>query len=119
MFPGASEKGLRSGSTEVVMKYLLALSAVLLFAAGCATDHGEPNRATHTWNSNQGTFAFDHVSNRKVDASKAVTRSYLGETYYFESEENARRFDANPWAYLYDDNNPERSSSPGTQGVRD
>ena len=101
------------------MKILLTLGGIALFATGCSTEHGELNRITHTWNTNQGTYALDHVSDRRVEVSKAIKRSYLGETYYFESEDNARRFDSNPWSYLYDDNNPERSSAPGTQGVRD
>jgi YHS domain-containing protein len=46
----------------------------------------------------------DHVSRRKVDVTTAVSRQYYGETYYFESEENAHVFDAKPWAYLYVDN---------------
>jgi YHS domain-containing protein len=88
--------------------------------AGCQS--GETgyyaNPATHTWSTNEGTFAMDHVSNQRVDVSKAIRRDYLGETYYFENEDNARKFDQTPDAYLYDNNNPERSSSPGSQGIR-
>jgi YHS domain-containing protein len=99
------------------MKTILALASLGVLLAGCESGPAEANRSTHTWKSNQGAFALDHVSQNRIESSKAVTRSYLGETYYFENEENARKFDAKPWAYLYDHNNPERSSSPGTQGV--
>jgi len=101
------------------MKYILVLAAGGLILAGCAGAQGDYNEVTHTWKSNQGTYALDHVSNKKVDISKAVTRDYLGETYYFETEENARKFDANPWAYLYDHNNPEYSGTLGTQNAVD
>jgi YHS domain-containing protein len=39
-----------------------------------------------------------------MDVAGAVRKTYLGETYYFENEENARVFTSNPWAYLYNDN---------------
>src|SRR5436190_5148371 len=99
--------------SEVVMKHVLTLIAAALLLAGCGSNQGDFNEVTHTWSSNQGTFAVDHVSSRRIDTSKAVKRSYLGETYYFESEENARKFDSNPWAYLYDHNNPEDSGTLG------
>ncbi|MBV8881623.1 MAG: hypothetical protein JO332_16825 [Planctomycetaceae bacterium] len=99
------------------MKVLLMAGAALL-AAGCQGGSGFTNRAAHTWTTNQGTYALDHVSRRTLEITNAVQRSYLGETYYFENEENARTFDASPSIYLYDDNNPDRSASPGSQGVR-
>jgi YHS domain-containing protein len=100
------------------MKSILAIAALGLLLAGCQSEQSRVNPATHTWQTDQGTRALDHVSGNDVDASKAVIRRYLGEPYYFESEANARTFDANPGAYLYQDNNPERSASPGQQGVR-
>jgi YHS domain-containing protein len=102
------------------MKILMALTAAALALAGCQSGYEgytDANRATHTWKTNEGTFAMDHVSNHRVDASKAIQRSYLGEVYYFENEDNARKFDQNPDAYLYDHNNPERSAPPGMQGA--
>jgi YHS domain-containing protein len=92
-------------------------AAAGLLVAGCQTGESDANRSTHTWKSNQGMMALDHVSGHRIEVSKAVTRDYLGETYYFESEDNARKFDSNPWAYLYDHNNPERSAAPGMQSA--
>lgn len=86
------------------MKVFLALATLGILLAGCKSSE-EPMTAdqkTHTWSTNEGTFAMDHVSNHRVDVSKAVRRTYQGETYYFESEENARKFDMNPNAYLYE-----------------
>jgi len=107
------------------MKTLVAMAAAGILLAGCqSSDESstDANRATHTWETNEGTFAMDHVSNQRVDVSKAVRRNYRGETYYFENEENARKFDQNPDAYLYDHNAydhhaPDRSSAPGTPGT--
>jgi YHS domain-containing protein len=79
------------------------LALALLLGVGCA-DSGEFSWVTHTWTTEHGVFALDHVSRKKVDVTTAVQRRYLGETYYFESEDNARVFDSNPWAYLYTDN---------------
>jgi YHS domain-containing protein len=101
------------------MKYLLVLAAGGLILAGCAGSQGEYSEVTHAWKSNQGSYALDHVSNKKVEISKAAKRDYLGETYYFENEENARKFDSNPWSYLYDHNNPEYSGSLGSQNNQD
>ncbi len=101
------------------MKTFLALSALGILVGGCQSSGGPVNQSSHTWQSNQGTYAMDHVSQGRVEVTKAVQRSYLGEPYYFQNEENARKFDSKPSAYLYDDNSPERSSSPAMQGVRD
>jgi len=102
------------------MRYILMILAVGgLILAGCAGSQGEFNETTHTWKTNQGTYAWDHVSEKKVEISKAVTRHYLGETYFFESEENARKFDSNPWAYIYDHNSYEDSNTLGTRNNRD
>lgn len=81
----------------------LVVVAAILIEAGCA-DSGDFSWITHTWTTDHGIFAMDHISRRKVDITTAVSRRYLGETYYFESEANAREFEANPWAYLYTDN---------------
>jgi YHS domain-containing protein len=95
------------------MKSIIAATFLGLLLAGCASTNGDFNWVTHTWTSNQGTYALDHVSRNRVDVSKAVRRQYLGETYYFETEANAKVFDGNPWAYLYSDNTrsprPDRS----------
>lgn len=81
----------------------MSLAGLLLLGACCA-DSDEFSWVTHTWTTDQGVFALDHISRRRVDITTAVRRRYLGETYYFESEGNARVFDSNPWAYLYTDN---------------
>jgi YHS domain-containing protein len=95
------------------MKYALAIVCGGILLAGCATDSGDFSWVTHTWKTNHGVYALDHVSKNKVDVTKAVRRPYLGEDYYFESEANAKIFDSNPWAYLYNDNTrdarPDRS----------
>ena len=92
------------------MKYALAIALAAISMEGCATDSGEFSWVTHTWSTNHGTYALDHVSRNKVEVSTAVRRRYLGEDYYFESNANARTFDSNPWAYLYCDNT--RSARP-------
>jgi YHS domain-containing protein len=79
----------------------LTLGAILLLGA-CNTESF--SWVTHTWTTDYGVFALDHVSRRRVEITTPFQRGYLGETYYFESEQNARVFDSNPWAYLYTDN---------------
>jgi YHS domain-containing protein len=95
------------------MKYILAQALLAGLLAGCATESQDFSWVTHTWKTNHGEYALDHISRNKVEIMKAVHRVYLGETYYFESEANAKQFDANPWAYLYCDNtlttHPDRS----------
>lgn len=81
-----------------------AVLAAVAALMGCASQEGEYSWVTHTWTTERGVLALDHVSRRKVDVGTAVRRSYLGETYYFECDANARVFDSNPWAYLYCDN---------------
>jgi YHS domain-containing protein len=85
------------------MRTWFTIVAAGLLLAGCAQNN-EYSYETHTWKTNQGTMALDHVSGHKVETSKAVSRQYLGETYYFENETNASKFDTNPWGYLYTDN---------------
>jgi len=75
-----------------------------LLLGACGTNSEDFSWVTHQWTTPYGIFALDHVSRRRVDVTTAVQRRYLGETYYFESQENARVFDSNPWAYLYTDN---------------
>jgi YHS domain-containing protein len=97
---------------------MFALVALAVFSVLVGCESNQPNRTTHVWTNNQGTFALDPINGESVEVSKAVTREYLGETYYFQSEDHAREFAANPDRYIYDDNNPERSNPPGVQGVR-
>jgi len=85
------------------MRTWMAIAAAAALS-GCASREGEYSWVTHTRTSERGVSALDHVGRRKVDLGTAVRRSYLGETCYFESDRNARVFDANPWAYLYCDN---------------
>jgi len=90
------------------MKRMIALALLPLVLSGCASS-GDFSWVTHTWTTDHGVFAMDHISRNKVDITEAVQRRYLGETYYFETEDHARIFDANPWAYLYNDNVPNSS----------
>jgi YHS domain-containing protein len=95
------------------MKQLLPLACVGILWSGCSSPQGEFNWVTHTWTTNHGVYALDHISRNQVDVTKAISRPYLGETYYFENEANAKTFERNPWAYLYVDNTrgprPDRS----------
>lgn len=86
------------------MECFIGLSILAMSMGGCAGQEGDFSWVTHTWTTNHGVYAHDHVSRNKVDIAKALRRPYLGETYYFENESNARSFDSNPWAYLYCDN---------------
>lgn len=81
----------------------MPLTAFLCLAS-CGANSESFSWVTHRWTTDHGVFALDHVSRKRVDVTTGVQRRYLGETYYFENEENARVFDSNPWAYLYTDN---------------
>ena len=85
------------------MKRIPTQILAILLIGGCSSS-GEFSWVTHTWTTDHGVFAMDHISRNKVNVETAVRRKYLGETYYFESEDNARTFDRNPWAHLYTDN---------------
>jgi YHS domain-containing protein len=85
------------------MKKLFPLAFLVLFGTACANS-GDFSWVTHTWTTEHGIFAMDHISRNKVDITKAVRRNYLGETYFFENEEHACIFDSNRWSYLYNDN---------------
>ena len=80
------------------MKRDLTILACLALLGGCATKQGDFSWITHTWTTEGGVYALDHVSWTRVDTASAVRRPYLGETYYFENEEHARIFDSNPFA---------------------
>jgi YHS domain-containing protein len=82
---------------------LAASGVLLLLVAGCA-GHEDFSWITHTWTTDHGVLALDHISRNRVDVTQAVRRPYLGETYYFESEANARVFEAKPYSFLYTDN---------------
>jgi YHS domain-containing protein len=86
------------------VRYGAFLVGLALNLTGCASQQGDFSWITHTWTTDHGVYALDHISRKKVDVTTAVQRRLLGETYYFEDESNARVFDANPWAYLYCDN---------------
>jgi YHS domain-containing protein len=86
------------------MKRDLTILACLTLVSGCATNQGDFSWITHTWTTDRGVYAMDHVSGKLVDTASAIKHPYLGETYYFENEEHARMFDSNPFAYLYNDN---------------
>jgi uncharacterized membrane protein YraQ (UPF0718 family)/YHS domain-containing protein len=51
--------------------------------------------------------ATDPVCGMKVDRSKAVTKRFAGETFYFCSEHCLHAFEANPPSYQHDTPNPE------------
>lgn len=85
------------------MRKMVALALLLPVSSGCASS-GDFSWITHTWTTDHGVFAMDHISRKLVDVTTAVRRSYLGETYYFENQQHASIFDGNPWAYLYNDN---------------
>jgi YHS domain-containing protein len=86
------------------MKHFLTVVGLVAFLGGCATQEGDFSWITHTWTTDHGVYALDHISKHKVDVTAAVRRPYLGETYYFENESHAKIFDAHPWSYLYCDN---------------
>ncbi len=85
------------------MKWWRGSLLAIACAAGC-TSSGDFSWVTHTWTTDQGVFAMDHISRNLVNVETAVRRQYLGETYYFENHQHALMFDENPWAYLYVDN---------------
>jgi YHS domain-containing protein len=94
------------------MRYVILLGAAVVFASGCGTpgsvsyDFGD-----HTWNTDHGKKAEDPINHALVDLKSAVKRQYLGETYYFATEEDAKKFDATPDAFTYSDN-PDLSDRP-------
>src|SRR5262249_24958923 len=100
---GQSRYDVRSLNDRCRMKTFMCMAMMSVITQGCA-DSGTFSWITHTWTTDHGVFALDHVSKKKVDVTEAVQRSYLGETYYFENEANARVFDANPWGFLYSHN---------------
>ena len=85
------------------MRQWIPILSAILMAAGCSSS-GDYSWVTHTWTTDHGVFALDHVSRNKVDVTQAVRRTYLGEIYYFENDTNARIFDRRPAAYAYVDN---------------
>lgn len=100
--PGSPQRRLplKHSASLAIAGFLIWMSVI----GGCVSEQGDYSWVTHTWTMDHGVFALDHVSRQKVDIIGAVRRSYLGETYYFENESNARIFDQHPWSYLYCDN---------------
>ena len=94
------------------MRFWFTLAAAALLSAGCTTPGMTSyDFSDHTWNTNKGKMAEDPVSHKLVEMRTAVKRTCYGETYYFESEDHAKAFDSNPYAFLYNDN-PDLSDRP-------
>lgn len=102
------------------MKTFMMAGALALVLVSCESGpEGDYNSTTHVWTTDHGTFGKDPISGKQVDVSRAVTRIYQGQSYYFENEENARRFDAQPSSYAYTDNkNRNKSTYPDSPAVR-
>jgi YHS domain-containing protein len=86
------------------------LVAAALSLSGCSSlDSGARyNRSTHLCCTDHGTYGRDPVSGDPVWVTSAITRTYRGETYYFQSEDHAREFVAAPERFAYDDREAER-----------
>ena len=85
-----------------------ATLVLLLALAGCTIIHQEEyNPRTHTWSTGRAVYGRDPVSGKAVDVSAAIVRHYLGEPYYFESENNARLFEEHPSRFMYEGDRPD------------
>jgi YHS domain-containing protein len=104
------------------MKTFVIAGALALALVSCeSSPEGDYNNSTHVWTTDHGTFGKDPISGKQVDVTRAVTRIYQGQPYYFENQENARRFDQNPSSYAYSGNqnqNHNRSTYPDSPAVR-
>jgi YHS domain-containing protein len=102
------------------MKYFMMAGALAMALVSCESGpEGDYNNSTHVWTTDHGTFGKDPISGNQVDVTKAVTRVYQGQRYYFQSEENARRFDSNPSSYAYSDTRKNNQSTyPDSPAVR-
>jgi YHS domain-containing protein len=106
------------------MKTFVIAGALALALVSCeSSPEGDYNNSTHVWTTDHGTFGKDPISGHQVDVTRAVTRIYQGQPYYFENEENARRFDQNPSSYAYSGNqkqnqNRNQSTYPDSPAVR-
>jgi len=81
---------------------VLAMAAVALSGCNSLDSDCRYDRSRHLWLTEHGTYGRDPVSGDPVWVTAAVTRSYQGETYYFESEEDAREFSTSPARFSYD-----------------
>ncbi len=92
------------------MKLLAVPLLAILAVPGCDSVGSDCryDRSSHLWSTDHGTFGRDPVSGDPVWVTVAVTRSYQGETYYFESEEHAREFSSSPARFVYDGRDPDR-----------
>ncbi len=93
----------------------VALGAVLLFARrghhGFGTprgatasghDHGAGGATGPSGGSERNGAAIDPVSGKPLATRDAVTAFYRGRAYFFENEENRRRFEAAPENFALD-----------------
>jgi YHS domain-containing protein len=81
------------------MKTVAVSLVVLLGCFGCASD--EPTRQMATDDPAHPTgIAHDPVSHAEVSTDSPWKSSWHGQWYYFESQENRMRFEANPEAYI-------------------
>jgi YHS domain-containing protein len=81
------------------MKTIAVSLLVLLGCFGCASD--EPTRQMATEDPAHPTgIAHDPISHVEVGTDSPWKTSWNGQWYYFESQENKMRFEANPRAYL-------------------
>ena len=85
---------------------LIAVLGMLLSSCSSERQFGSYDKSTHTWATSEGTKVEDRVSGQLIDPKTAVTREYLGETYYFANEANALLFESNPKGYQYAQSTP-------------
>ena len=98
------------------MKTLLASIFACLILFGCSSKKsdegrmvGDPTGATDD-SVGPATIASDPVSDAAVRTDAAWKTYWHGKWYYFDYEENLRKFESNPTVYVRDDGrlNPER-----------
>ena len=99
------------------MKYLLLslLASVALF--GCS-DHSRRGDPTGYHNDQPTAHQVDPVSGAPVRSDSAWTSYWHGDWFYFESEDNRRKFDADPTAYVTDDGRAQQKRKVTPSEVR-
>lgn len=84
------------------MKNLLLLFLAALGTAGCSSDGRDPQMA------DDSRVTTDPVSKEAVPTDSPWKTRWNGNWYYFESEENLRKFEARPSRYVTTEGTPVR-----------
>ena len=96
-----------------MVRYAFALAAAAILSAGCNGEMRNGDNGYDHPGANQSLDRIkDPVCGMMIDKSKARKVTYQGTDYYFCSEADAKKFEADPQKYLPKTQTPPQNGKP-------